>query len=68
MLTQPSSPTALPGDLAQLVSPSNKVFLIRLAVDGVLHTHRGIIAFNDLGQPGLQPFGRLVFHAPALPG
>jgi tRNA (adenine57-N1/adenine58-N1)-methyltransferase len=55
---QTSSPTALPGDLAQLVSPSNKVFLVRLAADGVLHTHRGVVAFNDL--IGL-PWGSQVF-------
>lgn len=58
MLTQPSSPTALPGDLVQLVSPSNKVFLVRLEVDGVLHTHRGLITYNDL--IGL-PWGSQVF-------
>jgi tRNA (adenine57-N1/adenine58-N1)-methyltransferase len=40
------------GDLAQLVSPTNKVFIIRLAQGGQLHTHRGILNFDDLiGQP-----------------
>ncbi len=36
------------GDLIQLVSPTNKVYLIRLKADGQLHTHRGIVDFNDL--------------------
>jgi tRNA (adenine57-N1/adenine58-N1)-methyltransferase len=40
------------GDLAQLVSPSNKVFIIRLAAGGELHTHRGIVFHDELiGQP-----------------
>ncbi len=36
------------GDLIELVSPTNKVYLIRLKADGQLHTHRGIVEFNDL--------------------
>lgn len=36
------------GDLAQLVSPTNKVFIVRLAAGEEFHTHRGIIKFNDL--------------------
>src|SRR4030042_6346809 len=40
------------GDLAQVVSPTNKVFIVRLAVGGQFHTHRGIVSFDDLiGQP-----------------
>ena len=31
------------GDLIQLVSPTNKVYLIRLKAEGQLHTHRGIV-------------------------
>ena len=39
-------------DLVQLVSPSNKVFFIRLKAGGRFQTHRGIINFDDLiGQP-----------------
>jgi tRNA (adenine57-N1/adenine58-N1)-methyltransferase len=36
------------GDLAELVSPSNKVFFIRLTPGGELHTHRGVVYHNDL--------------------
>lgn len=40
------------GDLAQLVSPSNKVFTIHLAPGGELHTHRGIVYHDQIvGQP-----------------
>ncbi len=43
---------AQPGDLVQLVSPSNKVFFVRLVEGGSLHTHRGIVNFDDLvGKP-----------------
>jgi tRNA (adenine57-N1/adenine58-N1)-methyltransferase len=46
------------GDLAQLVSPSNKIFIIRLTPGGQLQTHRGVVYFDDLiGQPwGSQVF------------
>ncbi|HEX7972914.1 MAG TPA: tRNA (adenine-N1)-methyltransferase [Anaerolineales bacterium] len=39
---------AQPGDLAQLVSPNNKVFIVRLAPGGQLQTHRGILRYDDL--------------------
>jgi tRNA (adenine57-N1/adenine58-N1)-methyltransferase catalytic subunit len=43
---------ARPGDLVQLVSPSNKIFIFRLMPGGELQTHRGVISFNDLiGKP-----------------
>ena len=39
-------------DLVQLVSPSNKVFFLRLKAGGRFQTHRGIINFDELiGQP-----------------
>lgn len=39
-------------DLVQLVSPSNKVFFLRLKPGGRFQTHRGIINFDELiGQP-----------------
>ena len=37
-----------PGDLAQLVSPSNKSYFVRVISGGELHTHRGFIRFDDL--------------------
>jgi tRNA (adenine57-N1/adenine58-N1)-methyltransferase catalytic subunit len=46
------------GDLVQLVSPSNKVFIFRLAPGGKLETHRGLLKFDDL--VGL-PWGSQVF-------
>ena len=36
------------GDLAQLVSPSNKIFFIQLTPGKEFHTHRGFIHHNDL--------------------
>jgi tRNA (adenine57-N1/adenine58-N1)-methyltransferase len=39
---------ALPGDLIQLVSPTNKNFLFRLTQGGQLQTHRGIVNHDDL--------------------
>jgi tRNA (adenine57-N1/adenine58-N1)-methyltransferase len=39
---------ANPGDLAQLVSPTNKVFIIRLVEDAQLQTHRGVLNHNDV--------------------
>jgi tRNA (adenine57-N1/adenine58-N1)-methyltransferase catalytic subunit len=39
---------AQPGDLVQLVSPSNKIFICRLVSGGELQTHRGVIHFDDL--------------------
>ena len=47
-----STSNARSGDLAQLVSPTNKVFIIRLTPGEELHTHRGILHHDDLiGQP-----------------
>lgn len=41
-----------PGDLVQLVSPTNKIFIIRLTPGEALQTHRGILQHDDLiGQP-----------------
>jgi len=37
-----------PGDLAQLVSPSNKTFTVRLIPGGQLQTHRGVLDYDDL--------------------
>lgn len=58
MLTQSSNIYAQAGDLAQLVSPSNKVFIIQLVPGGELHTHRGVVYHDELiGQPwGSQVF------------
>jgi len=40
------------GDIVQLVSPTNKTFIVRLIPGGQLHTHRGILNFDELiGQP-----------------
>lgn len=36
------------GDLAQLVSPSNKIYLVNLNPGGELQTHRGVVRFDDL--------------------
>ena len=42
------TPTVQNGDLAQLVSPSNKVYTILLATGGQLQTHRGVLNHDDL--------------------
>ena len=49
------------GDLAQLVSPSNKVYIFHLISGGQLQTHRGIVNHDDLmGKPwGSQVFSHL---------
>jgi tRNA (adenine57-N1/adenine58-N1)-methyltransferase len=40
------------GDIAQLISPGNKRFIIRLVPDGKFETHRGFLSHNDLiGKP-----------------
>lgn len=40
------------GDLVLLVSPTNKRFVVRLAVGEAFHTHRGVIQHDDLiGKP-----------------
>jgi tRNA (adenine57-N1/adenine58-N1)-methyltransferase len=56
-----STPNTRVGDLAQLVSPTNKIFIIRLTPGEELHTHRGILHHNDLiGRPwGSQVFTHL---------
>ena len=56
-----STPNTRPGDLAQLVSPTNKIFIFRLTPGEELHTHRGIVQHDDLiGQPwGSQIFTHL---------
>jgi tRNA (adenine57-N1/adenine58-N1)-methyltransferase catalytic subunit len=36
------------GDLVQLVSPTNKIYLVRLIAGGQLHTHRGVINFDPI--------------------
>jgi tRNA (adenine57-N1/adenine58-N1)-methyltransferase len=48
MLPRNDPARAQPGDLVQLVSPSNKVFITRLSSGGQLQTHRGILYFDDL--------------------
>ncbi len=46
------SPTAEPGDLIQLVSPSKKIYFVRLNPGGELQTHRGVLKFDDIiGKP-----------------
>ena len=42
------TPTVQYGDLVQLVSPTNKIYTIRLTVGGKLHTHRGIVDHDGL--------------------
>lgn len=52
MTTQIDHSIAQHGDLAQLVSPTNKVFILRLEAGGEFHTHRGIIHYDELiGKP-----------------
>jgi tRNA (adenine57-N1/adenine58-N1)-methyltransferase len=47
-----NSGEAQPGDLVQLVSPSNKIFICRLVPGAQLQTHRGVLYFDDLiGKP-----------------
>jgi tRNA (adenine57-N1/adenine58-N1)-methyltransferase len=47
-MSLPASTTAQEGDLAQLVSPSNKIYFVRLTTDGELQTHRGVVRFQEL--------------------
>ncbi len=49
---------AQPGDLAQLVSPTNKNFTLRLAPGGQLQTHRGVVNHDDLIG---RPWGSMVY-------
>jgi tRNA (adenine57-N1/adenine58-N1)-methyltransferase len=53
-----SPTTAQYGELIQLISPTNKSFLIRLSPGIQFHTHRGIINHDDLVN---KPFGSEVF-------
>lgn len=48
MISNSSSTQAQYGDLVQLVSPSNKVFIFSLEAGGELHTHRGIVHHDEL--------------------
>jgi tRNA (adenine57-N1/adenine58-N1)-methyltransferase len=61
MTIRPASTVVLPGDLIQLVSPSNKTYFVRVNPGGELHTHRGVVKFDDLiGTPwGSQVFSHL---------
>lgn len=44
--------TAKAGDLAQLVSPTNKVFIIRLEEGATFQTHRGVLSHAEIiGKP-----------------
>jgi tRNA (adenine57-N1/adenine58-N1)-methyltransferase len=56
-VSEPST-TTQPGDLVQLVSPSNKVFILRLKPGDQLQTHRGVLPHDELiGVPwGTQVF------------
>jgi len=40
--------TTQEGDLIQLVSPTNKMYLVRLVAGGQLHTHRGVVNFDPI--------------------
>ncbi len=43
---------ARPGDLAQLVSPTNKVFIIKLVQGAEFQTHRGVLSHDQvIGKP-----------------
>jgi tRNA (adenine57-N1/adenine58-N1)-methyltransferase len=51
MTTRPL-PLPQPNEVVLLVSPDHKRFIVRLAPGGQLHTHRGIVAHDDvLGAP-----------------
>jgi len=41
-------PVTHEGDLVQIVSPTNKIYFARLLPGGSLHTHRGVLKFDDL--------------------
>ncbi len=62
-MPEPNSPSthARSGDLAQLAGPRAKSFIIRLSPGEQLHTHRGILAHDDLiGKPwGSQVFSHI---------
>ncbi len=48
MIIENPSTHAQVGDLVQLVSPSNKVFIFKLVSGAELHTHRGIVYHDEL--------------------
>jgi tRNA (adenine57-N1/adenine58-N1)-methyltransferase catalytic subunit len=48
MSTKLSSSVVQAGDLALLVSPSNKTYLVRIIPGGELQTHRGVVRYDDL--------------------
>jgi tRNA (adenine57-N1/adenine58-N1)-methyltransferase len=58
MSITPSSTVVHPGELVQLVSPSNKTYFVRAISGGELQTHRGVVRFDDL--IGL-PWGSRIF-------
>ncbi len=64
MTSLPDPTHTQPGDLAQLVSPSNKTFTVRLVPGGELQTHRGVLEFDDL--IGL-PWGSEIFSHKGSP-
>jgi tRNA (adenine57-N1/adenine58-N1)-methyltransferase len=52
MMNAPDKAFAQAGDIAQLISASNKRFIFRLVPDGKFETHRGFLSHNDLiGKP-----------------
>ena len=55
------TPTVQYGDMAQLVSPSNKTYTLLLLAGGQLQTHRGVLNHDDLvGKPwGSQVFSHM---------
>ena len=57
-MSLPALMTTQEGDLAQLVSPSNKIYFVHLTADGELQTHRGVVRFSEL--IGL-PWGSQIF-------
>jgi tRNA (adenine57-N1/adenine58-N1)-methyltransferase len=64
MTLTPDPTHTQPGDLAQLVSPSNKTFTVRLVPGRQLQTHRGVVDFDDL--IGL-PWGSEIFSHKGSP-
>lgn len=52
MIDNEDKTRAQAGDIAELISNTNKRFIFRLAIDGKFETHRGYISHNDLiGKP-----------------
>ena len=48
LIAEKPSPTAQPDDLALLVGRDRKSFIVRLEPGAQLHTHRGVVAHDDL--------------------